>query len=261
MKQKMRRTVSAFTLIELLVVIAICVVLVSMLVPALSKPPHPYRARFPCSFNLKQIAIAYRLWADDHNGLFPASEWVANGGWKERLDSTDQGADCWINYAILADGLGQSPEFLVCPADERRPAKKFTTKGMSLEPGQTTFTNNSELSYFVGVSADSKSPRSLLAGDRNLGPGTTPDSDCGYSPRGGKGNDVAVPISGPVSWSLKMHSANNIAGAGNILLGDGSVQQTTSASLRTNWLPNAEPTTNWPAGHVPSSPSIRLVFP
>jgi prepilin-type processing-associated H-X9-DG protein len=58
-----------------------------------------------------------------------------------------------------------------------------------------------------------------------------------------------------------MHSAGSAAGAGNILLGDGSVQQVSSASFRSNYLSHAEPTTNWPAGHVPASPSIRLVFP
>jgi hypothetical protein len=104
-------------------------------------------------------------------------------------------------------------------------------------------------------------PQSLLAGDRNLGPGRVPDPNYGYSPKSGQGNDVAVPISGPVSWSLKMHSAGNAAGSGNILLGDGSVQQVSSASLNKNWLRNAVPTTNWPAGHLPPTPSIRLVFP
>jgi hypothetical protein len=45
------------------------------------------------------------------------------------------------------------------------------------------------------------------------------------------------------------------------LFGDGSAQQVTTASFRKNWLSHADPTTNWPAGHVPASPSILLVFP
>jgi hypothetical protein len=111
------------------------------------------------------------------------------------------------------------------------------------------------------VSANTKSPRSILAGDRNLGGGTVPDSDFGFSPASGEGNDVAIPINGSVSWSLKMHSADKPAGAGNILMDDGSVQQVSSASFNKNWLRNAVPTTNWPSGHIPASPSIRLVFP
>jgi hypothetical protein len=66
---------------------------------------------------------------------------------------------------------------------------------------------------------------------------------------------------GSVCWSLKMQSLGTAAGAGNILLGDGSAQQVTSACFRRNWLCNANPTTNWPVGHVPSSPSIRVLFP
>ena len=74
------------------------------------------------------------------------------------------------------------------------------------------FQNNSNLSYFVGVSANTKSPQSLLAGDRNLGGGTEADSDYGYSPANGGGNDIALPIADPVAWSMKMHSAGKPAG-------------------------------------------------
>ena len=50
-------------------------------------------------------------------------------------------------------------------------------------------------------------------------------------------------------------------GAGNILLGDGSAQQVSTASFNQNRLRNAAPTTNWTAGHIPATPSIRRVFP
>jgi prepilin-type processing-associated H-X9-DG protein len=51
------------------------------------------------------------------------------------------------------------------------------------------------------------------------------------------------------------------AGAGNILLGDGSVQQVNTLGFGLNWQPVAGLTTNWPVGHVPLSPSIRVLFP
>ena len=47
----------------------------------------------------------------------------------------------------------------------------------------------------------------------------------------------------------------------NILLGDGSGQQISSAGFNKDWLRNATATTNWPVGHVPATPSIRLVLP
>jgi hypothetical protein len=125
----------------------------------------------------------------------------------------------------------------------------------------TSNLDNTHVSYFIGVSANDTQPQSILGGDRNLGPGTVPAPEYGYSPKSGKGNDVAVPISGPVSWSLKMHSAGNPPGVGNILLGDGSVQSLSTAEFNQNWLRNTSPTTNWPAGHFPATPSIRLIFP
>jgi hypothetical protein len=101
-------------------------------------------------------------------------------------------------------------------------------------------------------------PQSLLGGDRNLGPGTTPDAGYGFSPADGRGNDVV--INGPVCWSLKMHSFGNPAGAGNFLLGDGSSQQATSASLNRYWMTNAMSGTA-AGGNATNFPGMRLIFP
>jgi hypothetical protein len=153
----------------------------------------------------------------------------------------------------MSNELGQAPWLLICPYDERKPCADFSNRF-----------DNSDVSYFVGVGANDLFPQSIAGGDRNLGPGLVPTNDYGYSPKNGKGNDVAIPTNsskGPVSWSLKMHSRANASGAGSILLGDGSAQLVSTASFNQQWLPNANPTTNWPAGHVPANPSIRLVFP
>lgn len=248
MKQTTRRALCAFTRIELVVVIAVIAVLAAMLLPA--KPGSSRSRRIYCLNNLQKIGTAYRLWAGDNGDLVPSQQSVSNGGWKELLTNANQGAICWTNYAIMRYELGQSPNLVVCPCEERRSAKAFTNKF-----------DNTHVSYFVGVSANDTYPQSIAAGDRNLGPGTVPDSHYGFSPKSGKGNDVAVPISGPVSWSLKMHCAGYAVGGGNILLGDGSGQQISTAEFNQKWLRNATPTTNWPAGHVPAVPSIRLVFP
>jgi hypothetical protein len=68
-----------------------------------------------------------------------------------------------------------------------------------------------------------------------------------------------------VGWSLKLHSAGNPTGAGNIMLGDGSAQQLSSVSFQLNWLKNAADQGNWsPAQQkymkaVPAD--VRLCFP
>ena len=207
--------------------------------------------RIYCVGNLKQIGTATRVWENDHGCKLPAFAAVTTDGWSEVLKQTNAGSHCWVYYSIISNEVGQMPKVLTCPADDRNPATNLEV-----------LKDNSHLSYFVGVSANE--PQSILAGDRNLGPGTVPDPDYGFSPADGMGNDVAIQTnssSSPVSWSLKMHSSGNTAGAGNILLGDGSAAQVTSANFRQNWQPHGGVTTNWPAGRVPSSPSFRLIFP
>jgi prepilin-type processing-associated H-X9-DG protein len=253
MKQKTHRDLSAFTLVEVIVLIVIIGLLALVFLPKLANRNYQGPIPWDCVNNLKEIGTAYRLWAGDNGDLVPAQQAVAKGGWADLLTNANQGAICWTNYVIMANELGQAPKLLICRYEERTAADAFTNK-----------LDNSNLSYFVGVSANDLQPQSIAGGDRNLGPGLFPTNDYGYSPKNGKGNDVAIPTNsskGPVSWSLKIHSRGNASGAGNILFGDGSVLQVSTASFNQQWLPNANPTTNWPAGHVPANPSIRLVFP
>jgi hypothetical protein len=253
MKQKTHRDLSAFTLVEVIVLIVIIALLALVFLPNMANRQRHRPAYYVCIINLKEIGTAYRLWAGDNGDLVPAQQTVAKGGWADFLTNADQGAIGWTNYVIMSEELDQYPKRLICPSDDRNPSASFSNKF-----------DNACVSYFVGVSANDTQPQSIAGGDRNLGPGLVPTNDYGYSPKTGKGNDVAIPtnsVKGPVSWSLKIHSAANASGAGNILLGDGSVQQVSTASFNQQWLPNADPTTNWPAGHVPANPSIRLVFP
>ncbi|MGD1086338.1 MAG: type II secretion system protein [Verrucomicrobiota bacterium] len=251
MKQKATRAQSAFTKIELLAVIVVVGLLGFVLVAFVARPWARREAlRWSCMHQMRSIGIAHLVWSGDHGDKFPSEESVSNGGWADLLTNANQGANCWTNYALMDNDLGSAPSVLICPADERTAATNFTTDF-----------NNTHISYFVGVNADDHHPQSIVIGDRNLGPGTNPDHNYGFSPVNGAGNDVAIPISGPVSWSLKMHSAGRPAGAGNIVLGDDSGEKVTTASFNQTFLPNAPPTTNWPAAHAPDTPSIRLIFP
>jgi hypothetical protein len=59
---------------------------------------------------------------------------------------------------------------------------------------------------------------------------------------------------------MKLHSAGNAAGSGNILLGDGSGQQMSSAAFRQNWLRNAADAGNFSTAST-SPPYVRYCFP
>jgi prepilin-type N-terminal cleavage/methylation domain-containing protein len=64
-----------FTLIELLVVISIIALLVSILLPALSKAKQQTRAAI-CKSNLHQWALAWHMWLEDQGGCFTViREW------------------------------------------------------------------------------------------------------------------------------------------------------------------------------------------
>jgi hypothetical protein len=221
-------------------------VLAVLIAPAFSRA----KARSPqieCVNNLKQIGAAYRIWANDHGDQFPSDASETNGGWSDLLSRGNAGPDCWRNYAVMSNELGQSTHVLICPSDERKQAADFTA-----------FTNNMGLSYFVGAHASDAYPQGILAGDRNLAPGIVPQKDYGFSPKSGQGNDVI--IKGAVCWSFKMHSHGKGGGTGNILLGDGSASQDTSSAFRLNWLKPAMEAAQ-AAAHATNPVGIRLVFP
>jgi prepilin-type N-terminal cleavage/methylation domain-containing protein/prepilin-type processing-associated H-X9-DG protein len=74
-----------FTLIELLVVIAIIAILAAMLMPALARAREQGRKTY-CMNSLKQLGLAYTLYADDHDESYPPSAALWSG---------DRDNDCW----------------------------------------------------------------------------------------------------------------------------------------------------------------------
>ena len=79
----------AFTLIELLVVIAIIAVLMAILMPALNRAREQGK-RAMCSGNLKQLTLAWIMYADDNDGkICAANIGHSDYGWVAAMDVSD----------------------------------------------------------------------------------------------------------------------------------------------------------------------------
>ena len=143
-----RKAEKAMTLLEVLVVIATLFVVFAYLVPR-QHPPTAFPA--VCMNHLRQVDVAFIMYADENKGDLPMQVSTNDDGTREYLN------EAFPHYQKIAPYIDAMSVFL-CPAEkDRRPA---------IDSRQLTDTN---LSYFLNADVSTNDPStSILAGDRSL---------------------------------------------------------------------------------------------
>ena len=192
---------NALTLIEVLIILAVIGVLAAGFLTWASSA-RARSLRINCVWELKSIGLAFKVWADDNNRLFPMSISQTNGGTKE----FDTGKNAYRHFQVMSNELAVTV-ILRCPTDifsgERNTATNWS------------YMNNSNVSFFVGLDAAQTNPKTILSGDRNIST-QIPLVDGILNVSAGRG----------VGWTREMHKS-----VGNILLADMTVLTVSAADL------------------------------
>jgi len=213
---------AAFTLIELLVIIFTVAVIACFLIPAIVREPRRSKT-VACVNNLKQVGLAFRVWAIDNRDAYPmaistngvvtnhpasvapsvAAYSETNGpGSKELVDT----GFAYVHFRVLSNEL-TVPNVLVCPNDK---AKTIATNFHSA-------LTDKNVSYFVGTDSLDIFPNMFLSGDRHLA----------FNKQSIKPGLFVLTTNNPtLSWAGTSHGS-----FGNVGLADGSVQTFSSPRL------------------------------
>ena len=118
--------------------------------------------------NVKNVALAFRIFAADNNDMFPQMISTNNGG---SLEFTNNAMFTYKHFAAMSNEL-YTPKILVSPMQDDWPRIKATTFSENInkqyDSGLVPFNTNKNISYYVGLNADETQPQALLTGWRMI---------------------------------------------------------------------------------------------
>lgn len=201
---------------ELAALLAALALLAMVVLPALANSA-PRTQRLTCVSNLREIGQSFAAWASEFGNRLPMQVESAEGGtWHHSL-----GNNAWFQFYTISNHV-RTPRIFVCPSDpEKRPADSLVS--MSYDGGfiHVTYRNNA-LSYLIGHPLIETRP-DILSADRNVTASLlTPGCSYWNSAR-----SIPRPPSVAAGWTDTLHD-----NSGNVLFGDGRVEQLSSLGLR-----------------------------
>ena len=141
---------SLFTLIEMLVIVAILGILVTILLPSLSKAREKAKTAV-CMSNLKQIGFAFMNYTSKNNGQIPINKDISSGKertWDDHLagydgrEVPDDKLDGWIPHSYKFDQY-------ICPADTSPKHNARHKRSYSINHGVKNPNANSKKRHFA----------------------------------------------------------------------------------------------------------------
>lgn len=203
------RRARALTLIEVMFVIVALFILGAIWVKR-NQRERAKSARISCAGRLKQIGLAFKVFASDHDDKFPFLVTNSFG-----FNNVTQ---AWLHFQAMSNECG-SAKILTCPSDRERLPHIMSDFGMGTTAKATSLStmSNRAVSYPIGLDGDETQPNVILSSDRHL-----------LTNRFNMEGRLFLAHTNGITpaWTLTQHD-----GAGNLALSDGSVQQMTSAGL------------------------------
>ena len=150
------------------------------------------------------------MWSDDNDSRFPWTVAIAAGGTKTVVDA-------WRHFAVISNEI-VTPKVLHCPSD----TDKNIARDFAGTPDSFLIQQNNALSFAIGTESTDLKANMHVVTDRNL-------SGLGgqyCQPADVQGVTTLDPRKDNPHWEYSIHYS-----AGDMAMGDGSVQQVTQGGL------------------------------